>query len=51
MVELYSLGNIKNTNISVHCFQSKVKVMGNKGEDTCKMGVTSNEKNIFCEKT
>ena len=39
MVELYSLWNIENTNILVHCFQSRVKVMGNKGEDTGKMGV------------
>ena len=41
---------IENTNISVHCLQSRVKVMGNKGEDTSKMGVTSKEKNIFSQK-
>ena len=46
MVELYSLWNIENTNISVHCLQSRVKIMGNKGEDTGKMGVTTKEKNI-----
>ena len=51
MVELYSLRNIENTNIAVHCSQSRVKVMGNKGEDTGKMGVTSKEKNIFSQKT
>ena len=51
MVELYSLWNIENTNISVNCLQSRIKVMGNKGEDTCKMGVTSKEKNIFSQKT
>ena len=47
MVELYSLLNIENTNISVHCLQSRVKVMGNKGEDTGKMGVKSMEKKTF----
>ena len=41
MVELYSLSNIDDTNFSVHCLQSRVKVMGNKGEDTGKMGVTN----------
>ena len=42
---------IENTNISVHCLQSRVKVMGNKGEDTGKMGVKSMEKkNIFSQK-
>ena len=51
MVELYSLLNIENTNISVHCLQSRVKVMGNKGKDTGKMGATSKEKNIFSQKT
>ena len=51
MVELYSLSNIENTNISVDCLQSRVKVTGNKGEDTGKMGVTSKEKNIFPQKT
>ena len=40
MVELYSLRNIENTNIAVHCLRSRVKVMGIKGEDTGKMGVT-----------
>ena len=35
-------------NISVHCFQSTVKVMGNKGEDSGEMGVTSKKKcNVF----
>ena len=47
MVELYSLWNIENTNISVNFLQSRVKVMGNKGEDTSKMGVTNKEKNVF----
>ena len=46
MVELYSLWNIENTNISVHFLQSRVKIMGNKGEDTGKMGVTTKGKNI-----
>ena len=50
MVELYSLLNIENTNISVHCLQSRVKVMGNKGEDTGKMGVTSKKKKHFFSK-
>ena len=31
--------------------QSRVKVMGNKGEYTGKMGGTSKEKNIFSQKT
>ena len=47
MVELYSLWNIENTNISVNFLQSRVKVMGNKGEDTFKTGVTNKEKNVF----
>ena len=47
MVELYSFWNIENTNISVNFLQSRVKVMGNKGEDTSKMGVTNKEKNVF----
>ena len=48
MVELYSLWNIENMNISVHCFHSTVKVMGNKGEDSGEMGVTSKRKcNVF----
>ena len=47
MVELYSLLNIENTNISVHCLQSRVKVMGNKAEDTGKMCVTRKEKKHF----
>ena len=47
MVDLYSLWNIENTNIAVHCLQSRVKVMGNKGEDTGKMGVKSMEKKTF----
>ena len=51
MVELYSLWKIENTNMSVHCMQSRVKVMGNKGKDTGKMGVTSKEKNIFSQET
>ena len=51
MVDLYSLWNIENTNIAVHCLQSRVKVMGNKGEDTGKIDVTSKEKNIFSQKT
>ena len=51
MVELYCLRHIKNANILVHCLQSRVKVMGNKGEDTGKMGVKSMEKkNIFSQK-
>ena len=50
MVELYSLRHIKNANILVHCLQSRVKVMGNKGEDTAKMGVTSKEKIFFLKK-
>ena len=49
MVELYSLSNIENTNISVHFLQSRVKVMGNKGDDTGKTGVTSKEKNNFSQ--
>ena len=47
MVELYSLWNIKNSNISVHCLQSRVKLTGGKGEDTSKVGVTSMEKKHF----
>ena len=47
MVELYSFWNIENTNISVNFLQSRVKVMGNEGEDTSKMGVTNKEKNVF----
>ena len=47
MVELYCLWNIKNTNTSVDFLQSTVKVLGNKVEDTDKMGVTSKGKNIF----
>ena len=47
MVELYSLWNIEYTNISVHCSQSRVKVMGNKVEDTGEMGVTNKEKKHF----
>ena len=36
--------------ILVHCLQSRVKVIGNKGEDISKMGTTSKEKNIFSQK-
>ena len=39
--------NIENTNISVHCLQSRVKEMGKKGKDTGKMCVTSKEKKYF----
>ena len=35
----------------VHCLQSRVKVMGNKGENTGKIGFTNKEKNIFSQKT
>ena len=38
---------MENTNISVHYLQSRVKVMGNKGEDTGKSGVTGMEKKHF----
>ena len=47
MVALYCLRNFENTNIFVYCLQSRVKVIGNKGEDTSKMGVTSKEKDFF----
>ena len=51
MIELYSLSNIENTNISVHFLQSRVKVMGNKGENTGEMGVTSKERKHLSQKT
>ena len=50
MVEVYSLWSIENTNISVHSLLSRVKVMGNKDEDTGTMGVTSKKNNIFSQK-
>ena len=43
MVDLY----IKNTNISVHCLQFRVKVMSKKCEDSGEMDVINKEKSFF----